>query len=93
MFYSFGISIAVAILVSLLVSFTMTPMLCSRFLKLEKGHKASKSGFFSRLLDGSYLGILRLSLRQRWAIVVLSFVTLFSTPVVFSWIGKDFVPS
>ncbi|MCA9031676.1 MAG: efflux RND transporter permease subunit, partial [Planctomycetaceae bacterium] len=47
---------------------------------------------FTRLLDNSYLWILRLSLRHRWAIVVLSFVTLFSTPVVFSWIGKDFVP-
>ncbi|MBS0267300.1 MAG: efflux RND transporter permease subunit, partial [Planctomycetes bacterium] len=91
-FNSFGFTVGFAILMSMFVSFTMTPMLCSRFLKLETGHKTSKSGFFSKLLDGSYLWILRLSLRHRWAIVVLSIVTLVSTPVVFGWIGKDFVP-
>ena len=91
-FNSFGFTVGFAILMSMFVSFTMTPMLCSRFLKLETGHKTSKSGFFTRLLDNSYLWILRLSLRHRWAIVLLSVVTLFSTPIIFSWIGKDFVP-
>jgi HAE1 family hydrophobic/amphiphilic exporter-1 len=71
-FNSFGFTVGFAILMSMFVSFTMTPMLCSRFLKLEKGHKTSKAGFFSRLLDNSYLWILRLSLRHRWAIVLLS---------------------
>jgi HAE1 family hydrophobic/amphiphilic exporter-1 len=79
-FNSFGFTVGFAILMSMFVSFTMTPMLCSRFLKLETGHKTSKSGFFTRLLDNSYLWILRLSLRHRWAIVLLSVVTLFSTP-------------
>ena len=35
LFNSFGLTIAFAILVSLFVSFTLTPMLCSRFLKIE----------------------------------------------------------
>ena len=35
-FFSFGVTTAVAILMSMLVSFTLTPMLCSRFLKLSK---------------------------------------------------------
>ena len=91
-FNCFGFTVGFAILMSMFVSFTMTPMLCSRFLKLKSGHTASKSGFFARILDNSYLWILRISLRHRWAVVVLSFVILFSTPVVFSWIGKDFVP-
>ena len=50
---------------SLFVSFTLTPMLCSRFLKLEPGeagHAKSKSGFVYRLVDGGYGGVLRLSL-------------------------------
>src|SRR5207244_9229581 len=34
-FFSFGMSAAFAIMVSLLVSFTLTPMLCSRFLKVK----------------------------------------------------------
>ena len=37
LFNSFGLTIAFAILVSLFVSFTLTPMLCSRFLKVEHG--------------------------------------------------------
>jgi HAE1 family hydrophobic/amphiphilic exporter-1 len=36
-FFSFGVTTAVAILMSMLVSFTLTPMLCSRFLKLSHG--------------------------------------------------------
>lgn len=91
-FNSFGFTVGFAILMSMFVSFTMTPMLCSRFLILEQGHSTSKSGFFSRMIDSSYLWLLRISLRQRWAIVLLSIATLFSTPVVFSWLGKEFVP-
>src|SRR5215510_3305201 len=34
-FSSFGLTVAFAIVMSLLVSFTLTPMLCSRFLKLD----------------------------------------------------------
>jgi HAE1 family hydrophobic/amphiphilic exporter-1 len=91
-FNSFGFTVGFAILMSMFVSFTMTPMLCSRFLVLEKGHSSSKSGFFSRMIDGSYLWLLGISLRHRWLIVILAIATLCSTPVVFGWIGKDFVP-
>src|SRR5579883_3212054 len=47
-FSSFGMTVAFAIVMSLFVSFTLTPMLCSRFLKLdpsEAGHAKSKSGW------------------------------------------------
>jgi HAE1 family hydrophobic/amphiphilic exporter-1 len=39
-----------------------------------------------------YVGILAWSLRHRWAIVVLTLATLATTPVLLSWVGKDFVP-
>ena len=39
---SFGYTAAFAIMVSLLVSFTLTPMLCSRFLKVGHGEKTSR---------------------------------------------------
>src|SRR6476660_4860524 len=61
-FSSFGLTVAFAILMSLFVSFTLTPMLCSRFLKLEPGeagHAKSKSGLVYRLIDGSYGWVLR----------------------------------
>ena len=50
-FSSYGLTVAFAIVMSLFVSFTLTPMLCSRFLKLEPGeggHAKSKSGFIWR---------------------------------------------
>ena len=45
-FSSFGATVAFAIFMSLCVSFTLTPMLCSRFLKFREGH-GSKSGCIS----------------------------------------------
>ena len=58
-FSSFGMTVACAILLSLFVSFTLTPMLCSRFLVLEPnkpGHGGSKSGFIYRHIDSMYGG-------------------------------------
>ena len=54
--YPFGWTMAFAILVSMLVSFTLTPMLSSRFLKLadaEKDLKTKDRGFF-HWIDGAY---------------------------------------
>ena len=91
-FNSFGFTVGFAVLMSMLISLTLTPMLCSRFLKLEAGHKSSRSGFFSRLLENSYLAILRFSLRHRWLVVLTALGVFASTPFVFGLIGKDFVP-
>ena len=79
-FNCFGFVVGFSVLMSMFVSFTMTPMLCSPFLKLEHGAKTSKSGFFWRLLEGSYSAVLGWSLRHRWAVVLLALGVLFSTP-------------
>ena len=47
---------------SLFVSFTLTPMLCAHFLKLdesEAGHAKSKAGVFYRATEGAYMIALR----------------------------------
>jgi HAE1 family hydrophobic/amphiphilic exporter-1 len=73
LFHSFGLTIAFAILVSLFVSFTLTPMLCSRFLKVEHGGGGgSKSSLFYRALEGSYAAVLAWSLRHKLVVAVLS---------------------
>ncbi len=91
-FSCFGSTVAFAIFMSLCVSFTMTPMLCSRFLVLRPGHKASKSGPAWRAIEGFYGACLRWSLRHRWAIVVISVATLSSTFPLWRSIGRDFIP-
>ncbi len=87
----FGYVVGFSVLMSMFVSFTMTPMLCGRFLKLEHG-KSSKGGIVWRSLEGAYVALLGWSIRHRWAVVLAAFGVLFSTPVLFAVVGKDFVP-
>jgi HAE1 family hydrophobic/amphiphilic exporter-1 len=92
-FHSYGITIAVAIMVSLLVSFTLTPMLCSRFLKLRPSETGgSKERRLYAAMDRAYGAVLRWSLHHRWVIVVLSLVTIASTVPTVRMLGKDWVP-
>src|SRR5205814_9470308 len=74
-FYSFGVTCAVAIMVSMLVSFTLTPMLCSRFLKLsskarEQGKSHHSGGIYGWLVEKPYLLALRHAMRHRWVVVL-----------------------
>jgi HAE1 family hydrophobic/amphiphilic exporter-1 len=94
-FSSFGLTVAFAVAMSLFVSFTLTPMLCSRFLKLElgeSGHAASKSGFIYRLIDGSYGGVLRLALRFKPLVVLLTILVIFSTVPIGQVMGMSLIP-
>jgi HAE1 family hydrophobic/amphiphilic exporter-1 len=91
-FSCFGSTVAFAIFTSMCVSFTMTPMLCSRFLVLKAGHKGSKSGRVWRLIDGFYGTVLRWSLGHRWAIVLATVGMLAGTPALFRIVGFDFIP-
>jgi hydrophobic/amphiphilic exporter-1 (mainly G- bacteria), HAE1 family len=91
-FSSFGATVAFAIFASMCVSFTMTPMLCSRFLVLKGGHKGSKSGIVWRAIDGFYGLVLGWSMRHRWVIVLVSVGLLASIYPLFRSIGFDFMP-
>src|SRR3954464_3449338 len=82
-FFSFGVTSAVAILCSMLVSFTLTPMLCSRFLKLskkarEQGAAHHSGGIYGRFVERPYLWSLRWSLRHRWVIMLATVVVTMS---------------
>ncbi len=95
---SFGFTAAFAIGVSLVVSFTLTPMLCSRYLKAGKSHaatagKGTRERGFYRYLDRSYLSMLRWCLRHRSAVVVFSILLTITTIPMFMALGKDFLPS
>jgi HAE1 family hydrophobic/amphiphilic exporter-1 len=90
-FRSFGVTIAFAIAVSLLVSFTLTPMLASRFLKVKPGAHAKESLFYSTI-DRAYGACLRWSLAHRWVIVALAAATTLSMWPLLATIGKTFLP-
>ncbi len=94
-FSSFGMTVAFAVMMSLFVSFTLTPMLCSRFLRLDPadiGHAKSKAGFFYRLVDGGYGGVLRFSLRFKWLVVLLTIGVVLSTVPIAGALEKGLIP-
>jgi hydrophobic/amphiphilic exporter-1 (mainly G- bacteria), HAE1 family len=91
-FNSFGTTIAFAILISLGVGFTMTPMLCARFLKVSKHGGSRGGGFYGWLIEKPYMLSLRFALRFRWLIVIAAIGCFASIPFLFKAVGKDFIP-
>jgi HAE1 family hydrophobic/amphiphilic exporter-1 len=88
---SFGFTTAFAIGVSLLVSFTLTPMMSARFLKVSKNSHSAKQSFFYSIIERSYMGLLRFSMRFRFLIVILSVLVILATVPLFQKVGKDFI--
>jgi len=102
---SFGLTSAFAIAVSLLVSFTLTPMLAARLIKrsddakerpLEKhtepSDHGSKESRFYRPIDRTYTKLLTWSMKHRWAVVVACAVVIISIVPLFMFVGKNFLP-
>jgi HAE1 family hydrophobic/amphiphilic exporter-1 len=129
---SFGLTSAAAIAVSLIVSFTLTPMLAARWIKpKESGQESvfsgqpedevdiannrdilseekfdaaqaadhrpptaehSKNSWFYDKIDRSYTWLLKLSMRFRWAVVLLCVITVASIYPLFNIVGMAFLP-
>lgn len=92
---SFGFTSAFAIAVSMLVSFTLTPMLCSRFVKVKpegaESHGSKDSAFF-RVLDRYYTRMLEWAMAHRKIMVGLCVLTVFSIVPLFIVVNKNFIP-
>ena len=91
----FGLTMAFSILVSMLVSFTLTPMLSSRFLKLSDAaadHKTKEAGFF-HWLDTTYTRQVNWALDHAWVIIGVSVVTALMTLPLNRMVGREFVPN
>src|SRR5262245_44198281 len=95
--YQFGITAAAAVLVSLLVSFTLTPMMCSRMLRVSAGaggHSAARSrqGFY-RWIDAGYMGTLRFSMRYRVAVALVGVTVITLSVPTYRLIRQDYLPT
>jgi HAE1 family hydrophobic/amphiphilic exporter-1 len=102
---SFGLTSAFAIAVSLLVSFTLTPMLAARLIKrsddakeralerhTEPSDHGSKESRFYRPIDRTYTKLLTWSMAHRWAVVVACAIVIISIVPLFMFVGKNFLP-
>ena len=97
--YQFGLTAAVSVMVSLLVSFTLTPMMSARMLHVRTAHDvsgfeaaASRGGFYG-WLDRGYAASLRVAMRYRWGVVALSVLVIAATWPIYGWVKQEYTPS
>ena len=102
---SFGLTSSFAIAVSLLVSFTLTPMLAARLIKrsndaeegpferrTEPADHGSKQSRFYAPIDRGYTRMLTWSMAHRWVILGACIVVIISIVPLFMFVGKNFLP-
>jgi multidrug efflux pump len=97
LFREFAVTLSVAILVSLFVSLTTTPMLCARFLKHD--HEKTEHGFFYHLSENTFNWMLRFYDRTlRWVlhhqpiVLAITILTALLSVQMFRTVNKGFFP-
>jgi HAE1 family hydrophobic/amphiphilic exporter-1 len=94
-FYSFGITSATAIMLSMFVSFTLTPALCAWWLRPEDakaGHAKSKDRGAYAWMDRKYGVMLEWSLAHRPLMLGIAAVVVSSAVFLYPYVGKELVP-
>jgi HAE1 family hydrophobic/amphiphilic exporter-1 len=91
---SFGVTMAFAIGVSLLVAFTLTPMLSARWLRPKEieTEKSSREHGAYAWVEARYLALLDWSLAHRWVVVVAMVLTVAASVPLGAVANKNFLP-
>ncbi|HLZ65203.1 MAG TPA: efflux RND transporter permease subunit [Aliidongia sp.] len=97
-FREFGVTLCAAILMSAVVSLTLTPMMCARFLSI--GNLSSADGRFGRAcerllertIDG-YMESLTWALRHRWLMLAATIGAAVGTVLLFGAVPKGTLPT
>jgi hydrophobe/amphiphile efflux-1 (HAE1) family protein len=95
LFREFAITVSVALVLSLLISLTLTPMMCARLLKPESKEHGWLYRFFERGFDGLlnlYEGGLKIVLRHRFITLMTMLGTIALTGYLYVLIPKGFFP-
>jgi len=93
---SYGLTIAFAVALSVFVALTLTPMLCSLFLKIRPGEKTKLEKFTDSInewLASRYIAMLDWALARRKQMVVYGGLIMLSLVPLFYFLGKDFMPA
>jgi HAE1 family hydrophobic/amphiphilic exporter-1 len=96
LFKEFAVTLCTAIFISGLVSITLTPMLCSRFLKDPRQQRQS---WFNRNMErgfnflwNGYKRSLRVVLKHHYAMAAVFFILIGATIYLFGAVSKGFIP-
>ncbi len=91
-FYQFGLTVALTIIISAIVSLTLTPMLCSRMLHHQTSHKRIyvilENAFIA--LERMYRKALEWAVSHRWIVIAIAIVAFISSVFLLPFIGTEF---
>ncbi|GAA4454869.1 efflux RND transporter permease subunit [Novipirellula rosea] len=97
--FEFGVTATVAILISMLISFSLTPMMCSKLLHAAPKDGSAKDAAAPKsrrglylLVENAYLWLLAIALRFRWAVLVVVVLVIASNIPLSQWVRRDYVP-
>jgi hydrophobic/amphiphilic exporter-1 (mainly G- bacteria), HAE1 family len=96
LFHEFAVTIGVAILISGFVSLSLTPMLCSRFLRPPRESHNALFQASEKVFDGllhAYEWTLRGVIRHRFLTLMAAVGTLAATVYLYTFVPKGFIPS
>jgi HAE1 family hydrophobic/amphiphilic exporter-1 len=91
-FFEFGITVAIAVFLSTFIALTLTPMLSSKFLRLNKERQKTGAGFFSRI-ESFYSRLLERAIMHKVIVLLLALGFFVSSIFVWRLLGKEFLPS
>ena len=96
LFLQFGLTVAFAVLISLFVAFTLTPMLSSRMLKPETGKRkffiSRGIGALLSLIDRVYRVLLGAALKQRFVTLLLAAAIFIASVLMLHYVPSEFFP-
>jgi CzcA family heavy metal efflux pump len=94
-FRSLALTMAVALLTSLVLALTLTPVLAETFVKIKKGkaHNEEELGKFLSLIVRPYEWLLRFSLRNKWIVIAASVILLIGSYFLYKRLGSEFLPA
>ena len=99
MLFEFGVTASIAILISMLISFSLTPMMCSKLLKqepqstgeLRSDQPKSRRGFYG-IIESLYLWTLKKALKFRWLTLAMVVAVIACNAPLLELVKRDYVP-
>ncbi len=89
----FGLTVATAVLISLVISFTLTPMLSARLVKAPKGNFVTRAvEWVLRKTEAGYAFVVRGAVRHRFLVVVLALGILGATGYLAGMVDQEMIP-